>query len=79
MDFDLDTVPASRLRTTTIWHRLGLPIVKFIAEAHSGRVAVVSEVDVGTTFTVELPLAPDAAEPANQTVETSHESVNNLV
>jgi two-component system, OmpR family, sensor kinase len=58
---------------------LGLPIVKYIAEAHGGRVDVMSEAGVGTTFTVELPLAPDAAESANQTVETSHESVKNLL
>jgi signal transduction histidine kinase len=50
---------------------LGLPIVKFIAEAHGGRADVVSEVGVGTTFTIELPLAPDAVEPADQSIETS--------
>jgi signal transduction histidine kinase len=50
---------------------LGLPIVKFIAEAHGGRADVVSEVGVGTTFTIELPLAPDAAESADQSIETS--------
>jgi signal transduction histidine kinase len=50
---------------------LGLPIVKFIAEAHGGRVDLASEVGVGTTFTIELPLAPDAAQPADQSIETS--------
>jgi signal transduction histidine kinase len=50
---------------------LGLPIVKFIAEAHGGRANVVSEVGAGTTFTIELPLAPDAAEPAGQSIQTS--------
>jgi signal transduction histidine kinase len=44
---------------------LGLPIVKFIAEAHGGRADVASEVGAGTRFTIELPLAPDAAEPAD--------------
>jgi signal transduction histidine kinase len=39
---------------------LGLPIVKFIAEAHGGRADVVSELGAGTRFTIELPLAPDA-------------------
>lgn len=39
---------------------LGLPIVKYIAEAHGGQVHVSSDVGVGTTFTIELPLAPDA-------------------
>src|SRR5690606_686312 len=48
---------------------LGLPIVKYIAEAHGGRVDVASEVGVGTTFTVELPLAPEAAAPARQPAE----------
>jgi signal transduction histidine kinase len=48
-----------------------LPIVKLIAEAHGGRADVVSEVGVGTTFTIELPLAPDAVESADQSIETS--------
>jgi signal transduction histidine kinase len=50
---------------------LGLPIVKFIAEAHGGRADVISQVGAGTTFTIELPLATDAAEPADQSIETS--------
>jgi signal transduction histidine kinase len=50
---------------------LGLPIVKFIAEAHGGRADVISQVGVGTTFTIELPLAPGAVEPADQSIETS--------
>ncbi len=50
---------------------LGLPIVKYIAEAHGGRADVVSEAGTGTTFTIELPLAPDAVEPADQSIETS--------
>jgi signal transduction histidine kinase len=50
---------------------LGLPIVKFIAEAHGGRADVISQAGAGTTFTIELPLAPDAAEPADQSIETS--------
>jgi two-component system, OmpR family, sensor kinase len=50
---------------------LGLPIVKFIAEAHGGRADVSSQAGVGTTFTIELPLAPDAAEHADQSLETS--------
>jgi two-component system OmpR family sensor kinase len=50
---------------------LGLPIVKFIAEAHGGRADVSSQVGAGTTFTIELPLATDAAEPADQSIEIS--------
>lgn len=37
---------------------LGLSIVKEIAEAHQGEVLVDSEVGVGSTFTVGLPLVP---------------------
>jgi two-component system OmpR family sensor kinase len=40
---------------------LGLPIVKYIAEAHGGRVEVSSAEGAGATFVVELPLAPDSA------------------
>jgi signal transduction histidine kinase len=39
---------------------LGLPIVKYIAEAHGGRVDVRSTLGAGTTFTIELPLAPES-------------------
>ncbi len=36
---------------------LGLAIAKAIVELHGGRVTIASQVDVGTTFTVWLPLA----------------------
>jgi len=39
---------------------LGLPICKMIAEAHEGRIEVESEVGVGSTFRVSLPLSDDA-------------------
>jgi signal transduction histidine kinase len=41
---------------------LGLSIAKAITEAHGGTIGVRSEVDVGTTFVVDLPLAePDTS------------------
>ncbi len=40
---------------------LGLFLVRRMAEAHGGRVAVESTVGQGATFRVELPLAPQAA------------------
>lgn len=36
-------------------HGLGLAIAKEIAEAHAGAIEVISQTDVGTTFTVRLP------------------------
>jgi PAS domain S-box-containing protein len=36
---------------------LGLAIVKSIIESHHGKISVASEVDIGTTFTVLLPLS----------------------
>ena len=40
---------------------LGLAIVRAIAEGHAGRVRVDSEIGVGTTFTIEVPVDQDAA------------------
>ncbi|MFG0318155.1 MAG: ATP-binding protein [Planctomycetota bacterium JB042] len=34
---------------------LGLPLAKFVAEAHGGSISVESEVDRGSTFTLKLP------------------------
>ena len=44
---------------------LGLAIVKHLARAHGGEVGVRSTPDVGTTFTIELPRDPPAAEAAS--------------
>lgn len=40
---------------------LGLALVKGLTELHGGRVGVTSVVDMGTDFTIELPLAPGEA------------------
>jgi len=50
---------------------LGLSITKSIVEAHGGTIAVGSAVGVGTTLTVELPLASEPAPADNSTEEVS--------
>jgi two-component system, OmpR family, sensor histidine kinase SenX3 len=55
---------------------LGLAIVKHIATNHGGQVEVVSEVGVGSTFTLRLPARPpDASLPLPPSVEIAAESV----
>ena len=44
---------------------LGLSIVKDIIEAHGGEIRVESEVNVGTTFIIDLPLRADLPEPSS--------------
>jgi two-component system sensor histidine kinase SenX3 len=43
---------------------LGLAVVKHVAAAHGGSVALWSRVGVGSTFTLSLPLATTSAHPA---------------
>ncbi len=38
---------------------LGTKIVKDVVDAHHGKISVESEVGIGTTFSINLPLAPD--------------------
>lgn len=55
----------SELRRETPGVGLGLSIVKHLAEVHSGRVLVRSDVGKGSRFTVELPLVPRQPDAAN--------------
>jgi signal transduction histidine kinase len=50
---------------------LGLSIVRTIVEAHGGTIHVSSRVGVGTTFLVELPVAPAEMTPAAPRVDRS--------
>jgi signal transduction histidine kinase len=42
---------------------LGLPIAKTLAEAMGGRISVTSEIGMGSTFTLHLPVAEDLGKP----------------
>ncbi len=53
---------------------LGLAIIKQAVELHEGTIAVDSEVDVGTTFTITIPLTPHRQQPGtlHQAMRASH-------
>ena len=51
--------PFVRSRVRRDSYGLGLATVKRLADAHGGRVTVVSEEGAGTAFVVELPRAPE--------------------
>ncbi len=53
---------------------LGLPIAKSLAEAMGGRLSVTSEVGVGSTFTVHLPVVEPVNEPEEEIVRTMRRS-----
>lgn len=64
-DFDRIFGRFERLNTDIDGSGLGLPIVRSIAVAHGGRVDVQSELGVGTTMTLAIPLygSPNVLEP----------------
>ena len=62
--------PGSELRRQTQGVGIGLSIVKYIVEAHGGRVLVRSAVGQGSRFTIELPLSPVAAKSENRKPKT---------
>lgn len=47
---------------------LGLAFIKKLAELHGGQISLESEVGVGSTFTVSLPLIPLPAEPRKSSI-----------
>jgi signal transduction histidine kinase len=53
---------------------LGLPIAKSLAEAMGGRISVTSEVGVGSTFTLHLPVAPQLNVPSDAVGRTIAQS-----
>ncbi len=52
---------------------LGLAIVRHIAEAHGGAVAVESALNVGSAFTVTLPIVPPDEDPADPPADPPRE------
>ncbi len=59
-------VDRARSRGVQVHSGLGLAIVRELVQAHHGAVSVQSTPDAGTVFTVQLPLAPGAAQSAGR-------------
>jgi len=55
---------------------LGLSIVKHVCENHGGEVRVWSEVGVGSTFTLRLPIAPASTTPEDLSPQSQEETVS---
>ncbi len=64
-------VDSSRTQDGTAGFGLGLSLAKWIAEAHGGSIEVRSQVGVGTTFSIHLPIArPEQDYPAKHAQAT---------
>ena len=48
---------SARLKTTAGGYGLGLPIAEKIVHTHKGTIQVKSKVNVGSTFTIRLPIS----------------------
>ena len=49
---------------------MGLSLVKMVAEAHGGHIQVNSEVGVGSTFTLTLPIVTNDSSPNEPFIES---------
>ena len=61
-DYDVERFYRADAARTTPGSGLGLSIVKNVARAHGGSVAVASKVGIGSTFALSLPTVPAGAE-----------------